>query len=542
MSAVDDILSQVPPKKVKTTKVEQILEKPKDRGFLGTIADYGADAVQQVLAGPRRAYEGLAGLGGDIYNLEVAGANKLADVAGMPPAARRGMNDELQGQNWLPSSADVNAATSQFIGPTPEAKTGLGEVIGTGAEYATNPSRGFFRNVVMPTVGTEVGGYLGEKAGHETIGRLLGGGLGGISTSATERGIVGPQVSEERARLARLLADEGVDLTAGQVSGRKALRYAETGPYETKPANIKERQGRQFNRAALRQAGIDADEVTPDVLAQADTAFGNRYGNVVRNAGGIPLDSQLETDLLQNVMDYERLTGVGARPAVGSYFQRISDAAQQNGGTIPADIFQQISSEISRDLRKLRGNPQANAELMDTLREFRNSMFDSIGRNGNPNVVADWRILNRQYRNYKDIERAMYGPGEATAEGMISPAKLGTSVAAGDKAGALRERGDLTGQAKAGRLLMTDLPQSGTAARLLIPGTLAAMGHQIGAADLKGAAATAAGALAYPAVSSALTSRPVRTALIRQATDPLPMLDARTQLLSAMLSGGGGPR
>jgi hypothetical protein len=381
-----------------------------------------------------------------------------------------------------------------------------------------------------------VGGAVGEKFGNETLGRLIGGFGGSVATGASLRGLAGPQVSDERARLSQLLAREGVDLTGGQVSGRKALRYLETGPYEGKPAGIKDIQARQFNRAALRRAGIDADEVTPDVLAQADDAFGNRYNNVVQQSGGIPLDSQLETDLLQNVMDYERLTGAGAKPAVSTYFQRISDAAQQNGGNVPADIFQQISSEISTDLRKLRGNPQGNAELMETLREFRNSMFDSVGRNGNPNVVADWRELNRQYRNYKDIERAMYGPGEATAEGMISPAKLGTSVADGDKAGTLRERGDLSGLSKAGRLLMTDLPQSGTGARMFLPAMLATAAGQAATGNLKGAAGTVAGAGLPAAISSGLTSRPVSTALVRQATDPLPLLDPTTALLAAMMS------
>jgi hypothetical protein len=290
------------------------------------------------------------------------------------------------------------------------------------------------------------------------------------------------------------------------------------------------------------------------VLAQADDAFGVRYDDVVQRAGGVDLDSQLESDLLQNVTDFERLKG-GEHSAVTDYFKRISDAAQQNGNRIPADIFQQISSEISRDLRKLRGNPQGNAELMETLRDFKSSMFDSIGRNGNPQVVADWKKLNGEYRNYKDIERSMYGPGEATKEGMISPAKLGTSVAAGDKAGTLREKGPLAGQAKAGQLLMTDLPQSGTTPRMLIPGTLAAMGSQIGDMDAKSMAGIAAGAIAPAAVSSALTSKPVRTALINRATNPsgftgpLPLLNPQTALLASLMADGekqkrqgGGPR
>lgn len=522
----------VPVRRVKTSTFGNPAVKQK--------SSYITDILRSVGTGLRRGFEGEIGAGGDIYNLGVAGQNKL--IEGLPPEARAGIDRDVglaqPEQSWFPTSQEVNKATSGYIGEEYEPQTEIGKWTATGAEYASNPAKGFFRNVIAPMIGTEVGGKVGEKFGYEGAGRLLGGLGGGTATGGSMRSLTGPQISKEKQRLAQLMADQGIELTGGQVSGNKALQYMETGPFETKPATMADTQGRQFNKAALKEAGIDwADEVTPEVLGRADANFGTRYENVVRTVGGIPLDGDLETALLQNVMDYERLSGAGAKPAVKEYFQRISDAAQQNNNTIPADIFKEISSQISTDLRKLRGNPQGNAELMDTLREFRTAMFDSVGRSGKADVVADWKKLNREYRNYKDIERAMYGPGEATAEGMISPAKLRTSVAAGDKAGALREKGDLSSLAKGGANLMTDLPQTGSGPRNFLNSSLMAAAGLGGAGHWKEAIAALLGGTVGPAALGAgLTSKPVRTALIRQATNPLPMLDPQTAMLSSFMA------
>ena len=232
-------------------------------------------------------------------------------------------------------------------------------------------------------------------------------------------------------------------MTGGQASERRGLQYAETGPFGTKPASIAAEQGEQFNRAALKRAGIAADRATPDVMDAAQTNFNNRYTSIVRRAGGVPLDPTLEHDVLSTVMDYERLANVrpGEPSAVGSYFREISDAAKNNNGVIPADIFQSISSRIAADLSRMRGNPLQN-DAAFAIRDFRNKMFDSIGRNKSQAIVKDYRELNNQYRNYKIIEKAMGGAGEPTAEGFITPSKLRGAVQQGDK-GAYAGKGDM---------------------------------------------------------------------------------------------------
>jgi hypothetical protein len=157
-------------------------------------------------------------------------------------------------------------------------------------------------------------------------------------------------------------------------------------------------------------------------------------------------------------------------------------------------------------------------------------MFDSIGRNG--------RRINRQvegseqrYRNFKIIE-GVGGAGEATrVEKFVSPNKLARATEQGDRGGYTRGRGDMADLANAGEGLMTPLPQSGTAPRMLSAGGLMSAAYPLMQGDWKTAATIAASATAPVAASKLLTAKPVRTSLIRQATDPLPMLNPMTAAL-----------
>jgi hypothetical protein len=382
--------------------------------------------------------------------------------------------------------------------------------------------------VLFPTAGTEIGGAVGEQLGSETLGRLLGGFGTALTPAATSRFIGGPQLNAERARQLQALEQRGVEVTAGQASGKPALQYAETGPFATKPARIAERQGEQFNRAALREAGIDADRMTPETVQAARDRFGGEYEAVIQRTGGVPLDSDMTRDLVTLVDDYKRLKGTAAAPAVDGYLKRISDAAQANADVIPTDVFRQIRSDIAKDLRKIKDDPS----LAQTLRDFQDTLYGSIGRNAPAGVEGTWRDLNNRYRNFKIMEKSMLGQGAGTAEGMITPSKLRGAVQNADPEGYLVERGDLDLLARGGENFMKPLPQSGTAARAALPAFLGGVGTALMSGQPLTAAGLAAGAAATPLASSILTSRPVRTTLINRISGQGPMpLDPLTAAL-----------
>jgi hypothetical protein len=241
-------------------------------------------------------------------------------------------------------------------------------------------------------------------------------------------------------------------------------------------------------------------------------------------------------DLVTLVDDYKRLKGTDAKPAVDGYLQRISDAARDNGNVIPTDVFRQIRSDIAKDLRTLKDDPT----LSQTLRDFQDTLYGSIERNA-PGIEAEWRDVNRRYRNFKMIEKSMLGAGEATAEGMVSPSKLRSAVQNADPSGYLTERGDLATLARAGENVMKPLPQSGTTPRAYVSGAGIGAGSALMSGNPMSAATIAGGAVALPLLSNLVSSRPVSTRIIRSAMGegPLPMDPLTAALIMRQAQQGG---
>ena len=133
----------------------------------------------------------------------------------------------------------------------------------------------------------------------------------------------------ERARLLRVLQDADVPVTAGQATGRKSLQYTEAGPFEGKAGAVAGDQSRAFTKDALRRAGVLSDEASPQVMDAAFTNVGKEYDDLVAATGGVHMDQQLQQDLLDRVIKYQRLAGNSSAPAVEDYMNRMVDAAHR---------------------------------------------------------------------------------------------------------------------------------------------------------------------------------------------------------------------
>lgn len=531
-------------------------------GTLGDIPDYvgaGANYVADKLAlSDPTFHTGGAGSGSESFRREdishdvSEGTRAMIDPRAAIEGIARGLgysSDTGDLPHGTPTTADVQAATNAaypdeasrgWANTRYQPKTAVERGLHTAGELAPNlllpgmgGMRGVVEGVIAPAAGAEAGGAIGEKLGYPNTGRAIGGLGAALLPGGATRMIAGPELQGERGRLVQLLGQEGVDLTAGQASGRKALQYAEAGPFNTKPAGIAEQQGEQFNRAALQRAGINADRATPDTIQDARDAFGAEYDNLIATTGGVPLDQQMAADLVTLVDDYHRLRSLppNAPTQINAIFQRISDAAHNSGGVIPTDVFQQLRSEISRSIRRLKDDPtQSHA-----LREFQDTLYDSIGRNAPPGTEAAWRDLNNRYRNFKIIEKSMTGAGEATAEGMITPPKLRTAVQNANPGDYVAGQGDFADLARAGEVAMKPLPQSGTTPRNYLLGTLlgggAAGGYGIDPMTiLKGLPLAGI----PPLVSAALTAGPVRRMLLSRVTGEQPHFNVPAAMLSAL--------
>lgn len=367
----------------------------------------------------------------------------------------------------------------------------------------------------------------GQRLEGAKTGGIVGGGLGlaaplaisGVS-NAVRRAVTPLPVNAERQAAANVLRNEGVELTAGQTTGSKGLRYAESEIGGNAAENVMERQGEQFTRAALSRAAVNADRATPQVIDDAFRRIGGDFDALAARNQIIP-DHQLVNDLRATAGEYSSLVPESMRaPVVFNVANDIVRAIQR--GPIDGAAYQSLRSQLERASRASRANP----ELTQALRGMRESLDDAMERSiaaNNPADAGAWRDVRGQYRNMLVLEKAATGAGENAALGLISPSALRNATVQQGRRAYARGQGDFSELARAGEALMKAMPNSGTAGRLraqnlssIIP-TILGGGVGAGAGGPLGAVAGAAAGAAVPRVVGALMmSRPGQAYLSNQ--------------------------
>lgn len=359
----------------------------------------------------------------------------------------------------------------------------------------------------------------GERFGGAKFGGALGGGVGLVAPFAISgasnlfrRAVTPLPVNSERAAAANVLRNEGVDLSAGQLSGSKGLRYAESEIGGSAAENLMERQGEQFTRAALRRAGEDAPRATTEVVDRAFARIGQQFDDLASRNNLVP-DRQLVADLQSAVSEYGSMVPESMRaPVVLKVANDIVDAVKR--GPISGSSYQSLRSRLDRAARSARADP----ELSEALRGIRTTLDDGMQRSiavNNPADLGHWQQARRQYRNMLVIEKASTGAGENAAMGVISPSQLRNATVQQGRRAYARGQGDFADLARSGEALMKPMPQSGTAPRLaarnlgtMIPAILGG-GAGAGVGGPFGAMAGAAAGAAAPRLFGSLMMSPV---------------------------------
>ncbi len=443
-------------------------------------------------------------------------------MMGVPPeeTAKRQAQVSDYGR-MLPNPANIR-------GPEYQPQTTAGKYTQTIGQFLPSTLAGGPAGMGAKLLGATTGAAGSEAAGQlahdempeaEPYARLAGALAGGVAPALARRAITPLPISQERQRLVETLRNEGVDLTAGQSSGRKGLQYMESELGGGRVGNIMEQQGEQFTRAALSRAGINADRATPQVIDQGFTRLGNEFdGLAARN--NVPPDARLATEVASTVTDYANLVPPAARaPVIQNLANDMVTAAQRG---LPGPQYQAYRSRLETMARKA-----TDPHLRDALRGMREALDDAMERNlaatGSPDLGA-WREVRNQYRNMIVIEQAATGAGSEAAQGIISPSHLrNATVTKHGKRNYARGQGDFADLARAGEATMKPLPQSGTAPRTAaramgtsVPTLIgAALGY--GAGPMEMIAGGLTGAAVPYAMGRALLSGPARRYLSNQA-------------------------
>jgi len=484
------------------------------------------DVAKSAGIGVAQGAIGLATLPGNIEQLGRMGINKVAEWSGAEGPV-------VDPQSVLPNYDGVKRGIERkFTGEFYKPKTTAGEYARTVGEFAPaavgGPASWASRaiRVAVPAAASETAGQLTEGTALEPWARLAGALAGGRVANAGQRAVTPLPTDPARQNAVKVLESEGVtSLTAGQKTGRHALRWAESASKDTalsggKAAQMEARQAEQFTRATLKRAGINADRATPDVMDRAFTSLGSTFDALTARNNLVP--TKYFMNRLQKIGDdYAAMTAEPMRaPIVGEVIKVLRDPATRQNGVLPGRLYQQYRSGLGKAAQGLRArDPAAANAIRDVIDVLDRTMEVSIRsfKGNNRGDLGAFQKVRGNYRNLLAIEDAASGAGEAAASGLISPSALRNAVKKQGKRAYVRGKGDFAELARAGELVMKPLPNSGSAPRINAMNLLHSLGGiaGYGAGGIEGAIA---GVLAPAIGSRVLMSTPMQRWLANQAT------------------------
>lgn len=329
---------------------------------------------------------------------------------------------------------------------------------------------------VTATAIPRIGGALGLAADGAAIGGLtaygndqdvgtgaLIGGAAGAAGQALVSGaskLVTPfKAPASRIAAAKALKQEGIDVSAGQATGNKGLLYRESEMGGPKMQDFAEKQGEQLTAAALKRVGSNANRATPDVVDKAFTRIGNRFDELA-NKGAILPDNKVLTDVTDAAIQYAGSIGPAFRvPAIEKAANDVVGLLQT--GKMAGQAYKSTRSALSRVMRS-----SSQPEAKDAARNMIEALDDAMERS-NPGIAPQWREVRNQYRNLLVLEQAATSAGSTAREGILSPAALrSATIGKHGRRNFARGKGNFADLAYNAEMVMTKVPDSGTASRL----------------------------------------------------------------------------
>lgn len=511
---------------------------PKDE-FYKKIGVPEPSAWDKVAGAAKAAGSGLvegvantAGLPGDVGALIGKGVRAAAGVAGVDPATTEaaigGVRTALTAVPG--ANAVANGPTSDFLQkqvednvtgplyqPQNTAEKYIRSVASMAPAIATGPGgivRRAAEQVLLPGIAAQAAGDLPGVQGTaaEPVARAIG---AMAAPSAVGRVVSPLTTAPTRAAAVQNLANEGVDVTAGQATGSKFLRKAEGELGGSSAQALAERQGEQFTAAVMRRVGVDAPRATPDVVAGAFNRIGNDINTLAAN-NMLLHDAQLTREINTTVTDYNDIVPPTLRsPLIARVEQAVNHQTQ--GVVMTGDEYQALRSRLGGLARSLARDPQTQRAVYGVQNALDDAMERSIQQQ-NPQNLGEWQQARTQYRNLLAVEKAVNFQGEAAQSGLITPQNLARALKTvqGQRAYSTG-RTDLAVLARNGSEVMAPLANSETASRgrihamMSVPSAMLGAGLGVGGSHLGLSPMEAIGA----AATGAAVPRAVGEGLIR---------------------------
>jgi hypothetical protein len=279
------------------------------------------------------------------------------------------------------------------------------------------------------------GGYLGDKIANLLFGRGAAPAVGGAgapsSAQATVSATPTAQVTGGGVNLGAVAPESGAALTAaqkailerGKAMGFKTTPAQETGsrsllqmearmessPFTSAPFNtIKAENQKVLNRATAQAIGVNSDELSNPVLAQAQRQISDVYKKVatpdVRKVDGMTFMNNI--DLVDNA--FEGLTTQPLKTNV--LVKQLQDLALK--GEASGVQLQNLSSKIGKRAKNEMTTAMGDRELGSALFQLKEMVDDALSAGLSKAEQEAFATARNNYRNLMTIR---------TASGVVNP-------------------------------------------------------------------------------------------------------------------------
>lgn len=279
------------------------------------------------------------------------------------------------------------------------------------------------------------GGYLGDKITNLLFGRGAAPAVGGTgapsSAQATVSATPTAQVTGGGVNLGAVAPESGAALTAaqkailerGKAMGFKTTPAQETGsrsllqmearmessPFTSAPFNtIKTENQKVLNRATAQAIGVNSDELSNPVLAQAQRQISDVYKKVatpdIRKVDGMTFMNNI--DLIDNAFE-----GLTTQPLKTNILvKQLQDLALK--GEASGVQLQNLSSKIGKRAKNEMTTAMGDRELGSALFQLKEMVDDALSAGLSKAEQEAFATARNNYRNLMTIR---------TASGVVNP-------------------------------------------------------------------------------------------------------------------------
>lgn len=378
-------------------------------------------------------------------------------------------------------------------------------------------------------------GTTGERLGKGALG-AAGAGIGVGTVKAAGRLAKPFSKVDDVARdeLVGIMKQNDIPLSVANETGNRSLKWIDSAldnlPWVAdKQLASKQAQREAYNRAVSRTFGDDSANLTPDVMNNARNKLGAKFQELSERNRLNFTDKQLQ-DVARIKFDLQRYGTDQNQRIVSNYLDDLLSKVEPDG-TISGRAYKEFDSSLGR---RIRGT--SDGDLRSYLGEVRDMVRNAMDDSISPEDQAAWRTLRKKYANLQMVADA----AKNSPTGEVSPARLLQRINSQSKSAKFTGGGELGDLARAGKEILTPLPDSGTAQRahwmrLLGEGGLG-LGALSGVMTPVTAASLAAGATVPLGVQKAMWGGPGSNYLAKGLIDIAPEVE---QLLLRAGQGGG---